>query len=149
MKRKGGNVQNPNLKRYMASVIGSGACSVYAGTSDSSTYGGGTSEMLMRIESWRLSRVRGDEEKVYPKSSSVGLMGATGAVREESGMTRVGAGKATWASRSMDAEEKAVGDIGGECVRRCWRWRRREFAAAEGGRAEACEETSCLKRRVI
>lgn len=66
-KREDINLQNPNLKRYIARVTGS-AYGAYSGRLDSSTYGGGTSV------SWRLSWVRVDV-KVYPKKSSVGSMG--------------------------------------------------------------------------
>ena len=64
------NLQNPNLKRYMARVTGSGAWSEYSGRgmADSSAYAGGTSARLCVRSSWRLSCVR----KVEPKKSSKG-----------------------------------------------------------------------------
>lgn len=54
--------QNPNLKRYMASVTGSTGVELYAGNSVASAYGGGASAFMAMetrlgatYESWRLS----------------------------------------------------------------------------------------------
>jgi hypothetical protein len=79
------NVQKPNLKRYLARVGGSGAFLAYGGRfASSATYAGGGCWVSLRLCSCRLSCVR-EEEKVYPKKSSVGfkiLLVGGAAVRE-------------------------------------------------------------------
>ena len=98
----GTDAQNPNLKRYIASVTGS-ACSAYTGSVSASPYGGGGASEMRR--SWRLSCV-GDDDDVCPKKSSMGSVVSVGE-RVARVCTGEGLGRATelpsevWASRWM------------------------------------------------
>lgn len=106
--RRGEDARNPNLNRNIASVAGSGAMRVYAGSGmpASSAYGGGTSARLWRREaSCRLS-AEGVASKVYPKTASVGSI----ALKEVTSV-RVSAGAGRWASRSKCADVEVGADI--------------------------------------